>query len=266
MSAEAEAKLEQVTKMKAKIKGLSAMTDGNGSDSDGTADEEGANTVEEFEGWTLEDHHNEMLALQTEFERLAKRHYDDTCLRIEEQIRSVNAGSDPDFKKNLQAVDRRYKSTCQSLESRKKMELKTCEAQFDGDMYSIGLTYTEDLTWLKGMLIDQVKRRRLRQLWPESEPEFSVVQSYQNGSLYDDADGGTEEEQWNNETDDDDIKPAKLGIKRHKVTGGRSPMSHSPVPMHIVRKRPAIEVNDPPVVYMLGQKALDEDWHAMNRL
>ena len=27
----------------------------------------------EFEGWTLEDHHNEMLALQTEFERLAKR-------------------------------------------------------------------------------------------------------------------------------------------------------------------------------------------------
>lgn len=45
------------------------------------------------------------------------------------------AGSDPDFKKNLQAVDRKYKSTCQSLEGRKKMELKTCEAQYDGDMY-----------------------------------------------------------------------------------------------------------------------------------
>jgi len=264
MSAAAEAKLEQVTKMKAKIKGLSAMTDGNGTDSDGTADEEGANTVEEFEGWTLEDHHNEMLALQTEFERLAKRHYDDTCLRIEEQIRSVNAGSDPDFKKNLQAVDRRYKSTCQSLESRKKMELKTCEAQFDGDMYSIGLTYTEDLTWLKGMLIDQVKRRRLRLLEPEPEPDFFDGQSDQNGG-YDFTDGGTEEDELN-QTDDDDIKPARSGIKRHRVTGGRSPMSHSPVPMHIVRKRPAIEVNDPPVVYMLGQKALDEDWHAMNRL
>lgn len=264
MSAAAEAKLEQVTKMKAKIKGLTAMADGNGTDSDGTADEEGANTVEEFEGWTLEDHHNEMLALQTEFERLAKRHYDDTCLRIEEQIRSVNAGSDPDFKKNLQAVDRKYKSTCQSLEGRKKMELKTCEAQYDGDMYSIGLTYTEDLDWLKGMLIDQVKRRRLRQLEPEPEPEPAEAQMYQNGSLYDDADGGTEEEQWNNETDDDDIKPAKLS-KRHKV-GGRSPMSHSPVPMHIPRNRPVVEVNDPPVVYMLDQKAFDEDWHAMMRL
>ena len=48
-------------------------------------------------------------------------------------------------------------------------------------------------------------------------------------------------------------------------------MSYSPVPMHdtsmhIVRKRPAIEVNDPPVVYVLDQAALDEDWHAMNRL
>lgn len=76
--------------------------------------------------------------------------------------------------------------------------------------------------------------------------------------------GGTEEEQWNNETDDDDIKPAKLS-KRHKV-GGRSPMSHSPVPMHIPRNRPVVEVNDPPVVYMLDQKAFDEDWHAMMRL
>lgn len=255
-----EGKLEQAKSMKAKIakiKGLAGLGDAAnaGSESDGSPDEEGANTVEEFEGWTLEDHHNEMLALQNEFERLAKRHYDDTCLRIEEQIRSVNSGSDPEFKKNLQAVDRKYKSTVSSLEARKKMELATVEASYDGEMYALDLTFKEDHSWLKEMLVDQIKRKRLRALEPEApEPVEEPIYGLER---YDDmSNGETENEEFDHMNPYEDIVPK---ARRHAKT---KPMPHSPLPMHTTRpfKRiKAVETSEVPVIYMLDQKEIEQD-------
>lgn len=130
------------------------------SESDASDDElTRANALKEFVGWSMEDHQNEMCALQGEFARLAKRHFDETCARIDDQVRSVNAGSDPEFKRNLLAVDRQYRKTCAALDAQKKLEFDSINNAYDEELYAVGETFEEDKIWYKQMLINQIRNK-----------------------------------------------------------------------------------------------------------
>lgn len=293
-AAQKEESLAAVVRLKAKIKAVedlapkdTNMEDGAGPDSTtngsvkddakngaghdeengGVEEDHDDDNVEEFEGWTLEDHHNEMLALQNEFERLAKKHYDDTCSRIDEQIRAINSGTDADFKKNLQVIDKQYKRMTQALDARKKMEMKSCETMYDGELYAVELTYKEDRLVLKNMLIDQIRRKRLRQLEPSEDGrnESLYYRDVKKGQAADENDGGTEEDEWEHNMMQEESVPRRQDNRNRGASRKHAKAVSSPGPTtssnsrSSAKRRLVVEVTNPPVVYMLTAKEIQED-------
>lgn len=235
----------------------------NDANSANDSDASGEDIAEEFEGWSLEDHHNEMLALQNEFERLSKRHYDDTCQRLDEQIRAVNSGNDSEFKKNLQEIDKQYKRSTQSLNARKEFDLKACEIAYEGEVYAIEMTYKENRVLMKEMLIEEIRRKRLREL----EPPKVEMNYYPQFDTNEYNDGGTEDEEWDESRtvfgSQANYVPEPESQRKRKLVGGSSSSRSNQ------KRRALAEIVDfkkPPVVYMLSANEIEDDLHAALRI
>eukprot|EP00038_Savillea_parva_P008758 m.178986 g.178986 ORF g.178986 m.178986 type:complete len:333 (-) comp14662_c0_seq1:168-1166(-) len=137
-----------------------------------TPDDEAENPLaaieQEFPGWTIQDHLKEMSALKVEFKALAKLNYEAKVRQLDEKVKKINAGTDPDFKRRLVDVEKDHKRAQALLEARKSAELECVKQLYDGSLFMAKLSQSNDRDRSKDVLIERLTRPKS----PDPPPEI----------------------------------------------------------------------------------------------
>eukprot|EP00035_Acanthoeca_spectabilis_P022989 m.447003 g.447003 ORF g.447003 m.447003 type:complete len:295 (-) comp19460_c0_seq1:1717-2601(-) len=250
---------------------LTGDEDGEGDGPDEEVEDPMTKIEAEFPGWAIQDHLKEMGALKVEFQALAKKNYEQKQVDLDDKVKRINGGTDPEYKRRLIEIENDHKRAQAVLDARKEVQLACFDQLCQGEAYAAELTLAIDKERCKFLLI-----RKLTHPTPPETPDVDMP-----------SEGDAEESEFYMEpfrplspspATDEEGPPALLEAQGAMTedeeplapTGVEEPMS--PEPVHSMsplvatprsRKRSASSMwknhRAEPVVYMLAQRDIDED-------